>query len=95
MSWVQGVLWCSGLFSYVFWALGFAVANFATFVAQHWEVFVHYVLPKSTNFDTLGSGLAMLIWTQTLAYLPRIVAVVMASTFKSLPSFCPMCLRNS
>ena len=52
MSWVQGVLWCSGLFSYVFWALGFAVANFATFVAQHWEVFVHYVLPKSTNFDT-------------------------------------------
>ena len=51
MSWVQGVLWCSGLFSYVFWALGFVVANFATFVAQHWEVFVHYVLPKSTNFD--------------------------------------------
>ena len=43
----------------------------------------------------LGSGLAMLIWTQTLAYLPCIVALVMASTFRSLPSFYPTCLRNS
>ena len=52
MRWVQGVIWCGGLCSYVFWALGFVVANSTTFVAQHWEVFIHYVLPKGTNFDT-------------------------------------------
>ena len=43
----------------------------------------------------LGSGLAMLIWIQTLAYLPQMAALIMASTFKSLPNFCPMYLRNS
>ena len=50
--WVQCVGWCGGLFSYGFWTLGFSVAKSATFIAQYWKVFIHYVLPKDTNFYT-------------------------------------------
>ena len=52
VRWGQGVSRCGGLHSNVFWTLGFSVTKSATLVAQHWEVFVHYILPKRADFDT-------------------------------------------
>ena len=42
------------LLSVGFWALRFSVTKSATLVAQHWEVFVHNVLPKRADFDTFS-----------------------------------------
>ena len=64
-------------------------------VAKHGKVFIDNVLPKSANFHTFRKRLAMFIWTHTLAYLPRMAALVMASTFKSFPNLLPTCLGNS
>ena len=60
-----------------------------------WEGFHRQCLAKNAPiFTHFGSGLAMFIWTHTQAYLLRMVALVMASTFKSFLSLLPTCLRT-
>ena len=48
-------------------------------------------VPILTRF---GSGLAVFIWTQSRAYCPRMVALIMATTFKSFHSLCPRVLES-
>ena len=52
VRWGQGVSQLGCLLIVGFQALEFSVTNSATLVAQHWEVFVHNVLPKGAYFDT-------------------------------------------
>ena len=60
-----------------------------------WEDFHKLCLAKWIQFShVLGAGWSCLV-RHILAYRPRMAALVMASTLRSFPSLCPMCLRNS